>query len=78
MPVSLSIKNVPDDLARALKLRAERHHRSLQKELLAILQEAAGQPRRRSTGEILKELRKTGLRTPAESVALLRHARDAR
>ena len=30
MPVSLSIKNVPDDLAQRLRERAKRNHRSLQ------------------------------------------------
>jgi len=38
MPVSFSIKNVPDELAEALRRRAERNHRSLQGELMAILQ----------------------------------------
>ena len=40
MPVNLSIKNAPDDIVRRLRLRAERHHRSLQGELLAIIEEA--------------------------------------
>ena len=42
MPVSLSIKNAPDEVVKRLKERAERHHRSLQGELLAILEEAVG------------------------------------
>ena len=40
MPVSFSVKNVPDDTAEALRLRAKRNHRSLQGELLAILEAA--------------------------------------
>lgn len=40
MPVNLSIKNVPDDLAEKLRARAERNHRSLQRELMAILEQA--------------------------------------
>jgi plasmid stability protein len=43
MPVNFSIKNVPDELADKLRQRAERNHRSLQRELLLIL-EAAAQP----------------------------------
>jgi plasmid stability protein len=35
----LSVKNVPDALAEALRHRAEHHHRSLQGELLAILED---------------------------------------
>jgi len=41
MPVSLSIKNVPDELAEALRERAKRNHRSVQGELMAILEGAA-------------------------------------
>jgi plasmid stability protein len=40
MPVNLSIKNVPDALAEALRARAERNHRSLQGELMHIIQTA--------------------------------------
>jgi antitoxin FitA len=41
MPVNLSIKNVPDEVARGLHNRAARNNRTLQQELLAILKEAA-------------------------------------
>ena len=44
MAVNLSIKNVPDALAAKLRERAERNHRSLQGELMAILELAAGEP----------------------------------
>lgn len=44
MSVNLSIKDVPDELAQALRERAARHHRSLQGELMAIIEEAAAQP----------------------------------
>ena len=40
MPLNLSIKNVPDDLAQLLRERAARTHRSLQRELLALLEHA--------------------------------------
>jgi plasmid stability protein len=42
MPVTLTIKQVPDALAQSLRERAERHRRSLQRELLLILEEAQG------------------------------------
>jgi antitoxin FitA len=41
VPVTLSIKYVPDHVAQRLRERAARHHRSLQGELLAIVEEAA-------------------------------------
>ena len=40
MPVDFSIKRVPDDIAKLLRERAKRHHRSLQGELRAILDAA--------------------------------------
>lgn len=44
MPVNLSIKNVPETMAAKLRARAERNHRSLQGELMAILETAATEP----------------------------------
>ncbi len=43
MSVNLSIKEVPDTLADRLRLRAERNHRSLQGELMAIIERAANE-----------------------------------
>lgn len=42
MAVNLSVKNVPDELAELLRQRAARNHRSLQRELLNILEAAVG------------------------------------
>jgi len=55
MPVSLSIKNAPDDMVRRLKERAQRHHRSLQGELMAILEEAVGTSRPLTPDGVLAE-----------------------
>ena len=41
MSQNLTIRNVPDSLARKLKTRAERNHRSLQGEVMAILEQAS-------------------------------------
>lgn len=40
---NLSIKDVPEPLAESLRQRARRHHRSLQGELMAILEQAANE-----------------------------------
>ena len=37
---TLTLKNVPDDLHRRLKDRARRHHRSLNREAIRLLQHA--------------------------------------
>lgn len=41
MPVTFTIKQVPDDIADALRQRALRNRRSLQRELLVVLEDAA-------------------------------------
>jgi plasmid stability protein len=43
MQVNLSIKGVPEALAQKLRERAARNHRSLQGELMAIIEEAASE-----------------------------------
>jgi plasmid stability protein len=44
MPVNLSIKGVPDPIAAGLRARAARNHRSLQRELMAIIEVAVATP----------------------------------
>lgn len=44
MSVSLSIKDVPGELAAALRERAARNHRSLQRELMALIEAAVTEP----------------------------------
>jgi plasmid stability protein len=41
---NLSIKDVPEEVAEALRQRASLNHRSLQGELMAIIKQAVGQP----------------------------------
>lgn len=43
MAVNLSIKGVPEFLAERLRARAERNHRSLQGELMQIIERAAAE-----------------------------------
>jgi antitoxin FitA len=78
MPVSLSIKNAPDELVKRLKERAERHHRSLQGELMAILEEAAGTSRPLTPDEVLAKVRQLRLRTPRGATRMIREDRDGR
>ena len=78
MPINLSIKNAPDDVVRLLRERAERHHRSLQGELMAIIEAAVREDRPATPAEILAEVRRLGLHTPSEAAAIVRADRDAR
>jgi antitoxin FitA len=78
MSVDLSIKNVPAELVERLRARAARHHRSLQGELLAIIEEAVRPAGSLTPDEVLAEARRLGLRTPAEAAAIVRADRDCR
>jgi antitoxin FitA len=73
----LSIKHVPENQIEALRRRAEKHHRSLQGELRAMLDEYLGKPERMTTvTSLLESGRKLGLSTPAEAARWLREDRD--
>jgi antitoxin FitA len=61
-----------------LKQRATRHHRSLQGELMAIIEEAVGPPRRLTPDEVLSRVRQLGLSTPEGAAAMIREDRDGR
>lgn len=77
MSVNLSVKDVPHDLAEALRERARRNHRSLQGELMAMIEaHVGGVPFRARL--LLDEVRRLGLRTPDEAVAMLREDRTQR
>jgi antitoxin FitA len=78
MSVNLSIKNAPDDVVERLRRRAERNHRSLQGELMAIIEAAAIEDRSLTPAELLAEVRKLGLSSPSEAAAMVRMDRDSR
>ena len=77
MPVNLSVKNVPDELAALLRERARRHQRSMQGELLVILEQALA-PRPVTIEELQREVQARALATPSESAAMGRADRDGR
>ena len=77
MPTSVSVKNVPDDVVEKLRKRAKRHHRSVQGELMAILEEAT-EPAGLSFDQAEARLKALNLRTGDESAAWLRELRDER
>lgn len=76
MPVNLSIKNAPDAVVQKLRERASRHHRSLQGEMMAIIEAAVAGETTTSPLELLSELRQLGVATPGEAEALVRAERD--
>ena len=78
MATDLSIKNVPAKLVERLRRRAKAHHRSLQGELLSIIEGSVRDEQVLTAGAVLTRIRRSGLRTPAESVSMIRKDRDGR
>jgi plasmid stability protein len=78
MPVNLSIKNAPDEIVERLRRRAERNHRSLQGELMAIIEAATATEQPSGAAAVLREVRRMGLSTPREAADMIRADRDSR
>jgi plasmid stability protein len=89
MPVNLSVKNVPDALAERLRQRAERNRRSLQRELLGILEAATDErsstaalapapPPSLSIEEVAARSHRLFPQGTRSSVAFIRAMRDGR
>jgi plasmid stability protein len=76
MGVSLSIKEVPEPLLEKLRERAEKNHRSLQGELMTILEESLGGPQTYSPAEAIKQLRQVVLKTRSDSTQVIREDRN--
>ncbi len=78
MPLNLSIKNVPDELVERLRRRAAASHRSMQGELMAMLEEALTERGPLTPKEVLERVREMGLETPDEAAQMIRADRDSR
>lgn len=74
--VTVSVKNVPADVARRLKERAARNNRSMQGELLEILEDAS---RTLTLDDIAELAKRLGIKSDRnESTQMIRDDRDAR
>jgi len=76
MPLDLSIKRVPDVLVERLRKRAALNHRSVQGELMAMLEEYVTPQDRLTLEQVIEMNRAAGFRTPSESVEMIREDRD--
>lgn len=76
MPSSLSIKNVPEDVLERLRERARRNHRSLQGELLSMLDAYVGRTSL-SLAELAQQVRLLGP-SSRDSTKMVREDRDDR
>jgi plasmid stability protein len=79
MPATLTIKKAPESLLLKLKEMARDHHRSLQGEVLTILEQAAEQSDMpKGVEAVFARVRQMGIKAPASSTRLIREDRDAR
>ena len=76
---TITIRDVPEITARKLKARAERNHRSLQGEILLLLEEAISAGKQSlSIDQLWERGRALGLSTRDDSVEVIRKLRDER
>jgi plasmid stability protein len=78
MAVSLSIKNVPVAVVERLRARAARNRRSLQGELLDLIERAADEVPIVSARQVYDRIRKLNLPAGESSAEIIREMRDAR
>jgi antitoxin FitA len=78
MPASRSIKNVPDAVVERLRARAARNRRSLQGELLDLIERAADELPTISARDVYHRIRKLNLPAGESSADIIRDMRDAR
>ncbi|HEY2068118.1 MAG TPA: Arc family DNA-binding protein [Rhizomicrobium sp.] len=78
MGVNISIKNVPAEKVELLKQRAKQNHRSLQGELMALIDQATSNvPKKTMTiDEVSKYIQTLGLSRHSEAVQMIREDRD--
>jgi len=78
MAVSLSIKNVPDEIVERLRARAARNRRSLQGELLALVERAAEEVPTISARDVYARIKQLNLPEGDRAVDIIRELRDGR
>ncbi|WP_447969668.1 FitA-like ribbon-helix-helix domain-containing protein [Nitrospira sp. M1] len=77
MPTNLLIKDVPDRLMARLRLQAVKHHRSLQGEVVAIIESSVETHTPLTPSQVLAQVRLLGLKTPREAASIIRRDRNS-
>ena len=78
MTLSLSIKNVPDHVVERLRARAVRNRRSLQGELLDLIERAADELPAKSARDVYERAMKLNLPAGESATDIIRDLRDGR
>lgn len=75
---AITVKEAPASLLRQLKSRAKQHRRSLQSEVLTILEEAVSPVKRADAMEVWQRIQAAIPATPSQATAWIREDRDSR
>ena len=75
--MNLSIKNVPDALVNHLRRRAKKNHRSLQGELMALIEQTVS-PEKLSVEEARSKICALRYQTGSDGERMVREDRDGR
>jgi plasmid stability protein len=78
MPVTLSIKNAPEHIVERLRARAARNHRSLQGELMSIVERAVETEEKWTLAQVRAAVKRLDLPAVSEAAEIVRATRDAR
>ena len=73
----LLIKDFPPELHRKLKDEAARHHRSMTRQALALLEQALSSPSKNAAELLPKPLKPAKPISPANVIAVIREGRDS-
>ncbi|MBC7800792.1 MAG: Arc family DNA-binding protein [Gemmatimonadaceae bacterium] len=76
MAVTFSVTNAPERVVAQLQARAERHQRSFEGEVLAIIEAAIASDDEAAPSKVLFEVRRLGLTTASDSVSIVRADRE--
>ncbi len=72
----LLIKNFPPELHRRLKEEAARHHRSMTRQALALLEQGLSGPAKNASDLLPKPLKPAKRIAPSDVVSVIRKSRD--
>jgi antitoxin FitA len=75
---SLTIRDIPRPVLAKLRALATENRRSMQGEILAILEAAAADTTRMSLTQLYQYGQSLGLKTPSDSARMIREDRDGR
>lgn len=73
---SITVRNIPDEVHRAIRVRAAMHGRSAEAEVRSILEQAAKPEGRLKLGTLLASIAREAGGLTDEELALLENARD--